>query len=207
MLIDVNLLPKKEPKNAVFLIVAILLLAVLAAAGAFFYWSVQKAESEMNQLTQELKQTRALEAAEQQKLADAEPVQEVEELQKTVEWAKQYPLKTVLLLQNMAKLLPERGFLMNFSYAEDTTVSITVQFDTSEDAAYYLKRLSDAPFVANVQLKSVAAANQGDNGSADSSPEEAADAAEGKKIAPRYLAQYELRINKEALKDEKEKQP
>jgi type IV pilus assembly protein PilN len=198
MFIDVNLLPKKEPKNVLFLISALIVLVAAIAAGIAFYMSMQKAEAQIEALTQELKQTRALVAAEQQKLENVQAMQEVQELQKTVEWAKQYPMKTVLLLRNMAKLLPERGFIMNFSYAEDGAVSVTVQFDTSEEAAYYLKLLSDAEFVSDVQLRSVTATEQQSS---------QANAAEESNVLPRYLAQYELHVNKSALKVEKEKQP
>jgi type IV pilus assembly protein PilN len=137
-----------------------------------------------------------LEVAEQQKLANVQSLQEVQELEKTVKWAEQYPMKTVLLLRKMTKLLPERGFVMSFSYAEDGTVSVTVQFDTSEEAAYYLKSLSDADFVTEVQLKSLTTME-------DKSGEENVE--EEKNVLPRYLAQYELHVNKNALKEEKEK--
>jgi type IV pilus assembly protein PilN len=196
MVVDINLLPKKEPKNVVFLISTVIVLLLVMATASFFYVSMQKAEAKINSLTQELKQTRVLQAAEQQKLANVQSLQEVQELEKTVKWAKQYPMKTVLLLRKMTKLLPERGFIMSFSYAEDGAVNVTVQFDTSEEAAYYLKLLSDADFVTDVQLKSLATMKE-------KSDEESIEAE--KNVLPRYLAQYELHVNKDALKQEKEK--
>jgi type IV pilus assembly protein PilN len=196
MFVDINLLPKKEPKNVVFLISAAIVLVVVIAGAFVFYMSMQKAEVKINSLTQELKQTRALQAAEQQKLANVQSLQEVQELEKTVKWARQYPMKTVLLLRKMTKLLPERGFIMSFSYAEDGTVNVTVQFDTSEEAAYYLKLLSDTDFVTDVQLKSLTTMEE-------KSSEESVEAE--KNVLPRYLAQYELHVNKNALKQEKEK--
>jgi type IV pilus assembly protein PilN len=196
MFVDINLLPKKEPKNVVFLISTVIVLLLVIATASFFYVSMQKAEVKINSLTQELKQTRALQAAEQQKLANVQSLQEVQELEKTVKWARQYPMKTVLLLRKMTKLLPERGFIMSFSYAEDGTVNVTVQFDTSEEAAYYLKLLSDTDFVTDVQLKSLTTMEE-------KSSEESVEAE--KNVLPRYLAQYELHVNKNALKQEKEK--
>ncbi|MBA2871617.1 type IV pilus assembly protein PilN [Anoxybacillus calidus] len=196
MVIDINLLPKKEPKNVVFLVSTVIVLLLAMATAFVFYVSMQKAEIKIHSLTQELKQMRALEVAEQQKLANVQSLQEVQELEKTVKWAEQYPMKTVLLLRKMTKLLPERGFVMSFSYAEDGTVSVTVQFDTSEEAAYFLKSLSDADFVTEVQLKSLTTME-------DKSGEENVE--EEKNVLPRYLAQYELHVNKNALKEEKEK--
>ncbi|MBA2873662.1 PilN domain-containing protein [Thermaerobacillus caldiproteolyticus] len=197
MFVDINLLPKKEPKNVVFL-VSIAIVLLFAGAMAFvFYMSVQKTETTIHSLTQELKKIRALQAVQQEKLVNAQSLKEVQELEKTVKWAEQYPMKTVLLLRSMTKLLPERGFIMNFSYAENGTVSVTVQFDTSEEAAYYLKRLSDADFVADVQLKSLTTAEE--------KSDEEKDEENIEHILPRYIAQYELHVNKNALKEEKEK--
>lgn len=193
MLIDVNLLPKKEPKNIVLLVSFLLLFALMLAGGVFFYFSVQQANEQVGALTQQLKQLRALEAAEQQKLQNVQSQNEVQELKKTVEWAQQYPLKTVRLLRELAKQLPERGFFMNFSYTEDGAVKITVQFDTSEDAAYYLKRLEASAFIADVQLKSVTTASAQNE-----------DKTEERDVLPRYLAQYELHVNKNALNEKKE---
>ncbi len=197
MFVDINLLPKKEPRNVVFLISAAIMLVVVIAGAFVFYVSMQKAEVKIQSLTQELKQTRALQAVEQQKLKNVQSQQEVQELEKTVKWAEQYPMKTVLLLRNMTKLLPERGFIMNFSYAEDGTVNVTVQFDTSEEAAYYLKLLSDADFVTDVQLKSITTTGE---------QSDEKNATEEKNVLPRYLAQYELHVNKNALEEEKGKQ-
>jgi type IV pilus assembly protein PilN len=198
MIVEINLLPKKEPKNVVFLLSAAIVTAIVVIAAAVFYVLIDRAEMQIDSLEKELKQTRALQAIEQQKLEDIQTVREIDELNQTVQWAKDYPLKMVPLLRNMTKLLPERGFIMNFSYTEDGTVTVSVQFDTSEQAAYYLKRLSDAKFIADVQLKSLSAVNTAEK----SDEQETAEA----QVVPRYLAQYEMHIRKQAL-DEKEKQP
>jgi type IV pilus assembly protein PilN len=199
MFVDINLLPKKEPKNVVFLLSIVIVTAMVVIAAAVFYILVDRAEMQIDSLEKELKQARALQAIEQQKLADLESEREIDELNQAAQWAKDYPLKMVPLLRNMAELLPERGFIMNFSYAEDGTVTVSVQFDTSEEAAYYLKRLSDAKFVADVQLKSLSAVNENEE-----NDEQQRMAAE--QVMPRYLAQYEMHVHKQAL-EEKEKQP
>jgi type IV pilus assembly protein PilN len=196
MIVEINLLPKKEPKNASVLVSVAVFAALLIAAAVVFYVLSARADEQINALTGELKQIRAMQAIEQQKQKSAQSVQEMKELHEAVQWSKNYPLKMVPLLRNMTKLLPERGFMMNFSYTGNETVTVSVQFDTSEQAAYYLKRLSDAKFVEAVQLKSVSTVNI-----TDTSAEEGME----KQVVPRYLAQYEIHIRKQAL-EEKEKQ-
>jgi type IV pilus assembly protein PilN len=197
MIVEINLLPKKEPKNvAVFVSTAVFAVLLIAAAVVFYVLSA-RADEQINALTGELKQIRAMQAIEQQKQKDAQSAQEIKELHEAVQWSKNYPLKMVPLLRNMTKLLPERGFMMNFSYAGNGTVTVAVQFDTSEQAAYYLKRLEDAKFVEAVQLKNVSAVNATDKNNGQDTEE--------KQVVPRYLAQYEIHVRKQALA-EKEKQ-
>jgi type IV pilus assembly protein PilN len=196
MIVEINLLPKKEPKNvAVWVSVAVFALFVIAAA-IIFYLLAARADEQINALTGEIKQIRAMQAIEQQKQKDAQSAQEIKELHEAVQWSKKYPLKIVPLLRNMTKLLPERGFVMNFSYADNGTVTVAVQFDTSEQAAYYLKRLEDAKFVKDVQLKSVSAVDITETNAEEGTEQQ---------VVPRYLAQYEMHIRKQAL-TEKEKQ-
>jgi type IV pilus assembly protein PilN len=195
MIVEINLLPKKEPKNAAVFVGVAVFGALLIAAAVVFYVLIARADEQINALTGELKQIRAMQAIEQQKQKDDQSAQEIKELHEAVQWSKNYPLKMVPLLRNMTKLLPERGFVMNFSYADNGTVTVAVQFDTSEQAAYYLKRLEDAKFVEDVQLKSVSAVNI-----ADTNAEEGTE----KQVVPRYLAQYEIHVRKQALA-EKEK--
>ena len=196
MITEINLLPKKEPKNVAVLVGAAVFAALLIAAAIVFYLLAARADEQINALTGELKQIRAMQAIEQQKQKDAQSAQEIKELHEAVQWSKKYPLKMVPLLRNMTKLLPERGFVMKFSYAGNGTVTVAVQFDTNEQAAYYLKRLEDAKFVKDVQLKSVSTVNI-----AETNAEEGTE----QQVVPRYLAQYEMHIRNQALA-EKEKQ-
>jgi type IV pilus assembly protein PilN len=197
MIVEINLLPKKEPKNAAVLVSVAVFTAFLIAAAVVFYVLSARADEQINELEGDLKQIRAMQEIEQQKQKDAQSAQGIKELQEAVQWSENYPLKMVPLLRNMTKLLPERGFMMNFSYEGNGTVTIAVQFDTSEQAAYYLKRLEDAEFVEAVQLKSVSAVNDTDKNNGQDTEE--------KQVVPRYLAQYEIHVRKQALA-EKEKQ-
>jgi type IV pilus assembly protein PilN len=197
MIVEINLLPKKEPKNAAVLVSVAVFTAFLIAAAVVFYVLSARADEQINELEGDLKQIRAMQEIEQQKQKDAQSAQGIKELQEAVQWSENYPLKMVPLLRNMTKLLPERGFMMSFSYEGNGTVTIAVQFDTSEQAAYYLKRLEDAEFVEAVQLKSVSAVNDTDKNNGQDTEE--------KQVVPRYLAQYEIHVRKQVLA-EKEKQ-
>ncbi|RXS86214.1 fimbrial protein [Geobacillus zalihae] len=181
MIVDINLLPRKEPRRAAGAVLAAfaVLLLLLGAGGG--YWLMERANQRLAALEGELRQVRAEQAAMEAKGKTTEQQQAEQELAKAVEWANRYPLKTVPLLRALAKQLPERGFIMNFSYAGQKTVTMTVQFDAAEEAAYYLDRLEEVHLVKAVKLTGISAS--GESGGA-----------EGETIVPRYIAQYELEL-------------
>jgi type IV pilus assembly protein PilN len=195
MLVEINLLPKKEPKNIALWFIVLTALFLAGIGSAVFYFSMQKTEQEVESLTKQIEQIKALRIIEEQKLANTQSPAAVQDLENAVNWAEDYPIKTVLLLKELAKLLPERGFMMNFAYEEAGTIHLTVQFDTSREAAYYLKALSDAEFVAEAHLTSLAAGNKNDNGSTKEN-----EVSETENVLPRYVVQYQIKVNKEVLK-------
>ncbi|MFC0297029.1 PilN domain-containing protein [Geobacillus jurassicus] len=181
MIADINLLPRKEPRRAAgaVLVAFAVFLLLLGAGGG--YWLMESANQRLAALEGELRQMRAEQAAMEAKGKTTEEQQAEQELAKAVQWANRYPFKTVPLLRALTKQLPERGFIMSFSYAGQKTVTMTVQFDAAEEAAYYLDRLEEVRLVKAVKLTGVSA-----SGESGGTEEEA--------IVPRYIAQYELEL-------------
>lgn len=188
MIADINLLPRKEPRRTGGAMAALLAVLLLLLGAGGCYWLLERVDSRQAALEAELKQVRALQAAVAAKQHDVEEQQGRRQLAEAVQWANAYPLKTVPLLQALTKQLPERGFIMNLTYADRRTVTMTVQFDTAEEAAYYLERLGAVKMVKQAKLTGV---------SANGSNEEA-----GTDITvPRYMAQYELTIGQAGKKE------
>jgi type IV pilus assembly protein PilN len=203
MLVEINLLPKKEPKNAALLFILLIAVVFAGLGSAVFYFYMQKAEQEIESLTKQIEQVKSLRITEEQKLANTQSLVAVQDLENAVNWAKDYPIKTVFLLKQLSNLLPERGFIMNFSYEEAGTIHLTVQFDTSREAAYYLKSLSDAEFVAEAHLASLTVEDKNDHNGTTKENE----TSETENVLPRYIGQYQIKVNKDVLKKlEKEEQ-
>ncbi|MGX1982494.1 type IV pilus assembly protein PilN [Thermolongibacillus altinsuensis] len=199
MLVEINLLPKKEPKSRLFLILVTVLALFCLVSGAIFYVFMGKMENRIEQLKARLDETKALRIAEEQKMSSDQWFGSAQQLEEAVKWAEQYPLETVRILRELIKLLPERGFIMNFSYQEKETIQLTVQFDTNREAAAYVKALSEAPFVTDVKLTSLTIAQQ------QESDAEQQESKIEEETMPRYIGQFQLKLNEEELrKSEKE---
>ncbi|MBE4908149.1 fimbrial protein [Bacillus luteolus] len=191
MLVDINLLPQKETKNTSKYIITGIILFIVLVLSILLIVVMNHHKSQIDQLNNELAMTRELTAIEQQKIVDFESSSSVIELENAVEWVKNYPTETVPILEHLIGLLPERGFLQALSYTGEGAVSISVQFDTNREVAYYLKSLTESDLIEAASLLDIQTQQIG------------TEEAEG--YLPRYIAQFDLTINKQAI-DELQKE-
>lgn len=189
MLVEINLLPKRERKSRFMPLLSIVVAMLLIVGATTFYVIVQRMEQQITQLKTELDQTKALRIAEEEKQKTKTNASASTQLQEAIQWAEQYPVHTVALLHELTERLPERGFLMNVSYARDGVIQLTVQFDTTRESAAYLQALKDASFIADVKLTSLTAT--------EGKTEE-----EG--TMPRYIGQFSVQLNMEEWKKQQQ---
>ncbi|MGG3957276.1 pilus assembly protein PilN [Bhargavaea massiliensis] len=189
MLVEINLLPKRERKSQLIPLLSIVVAMLLIVGATTFYVIVQRMEQQITQLKTELDQTKALRIAEEEKQKTKTNASVGAQLQEAIRWAEQYPVHTVELLHELIERLPERGFLMNVSYARDGVIQLAVQFDTTRESAAYLQALKDASFIADVKLTSLTAT--------EGKTEE-----EG--TMPRYIGQFSVQLNMEEWKKQQQ---
>jgi hypothetical protein len=184
MLIEINLLPKKVKKNfSLPIVIALLASVFILLTGSFFYYtnSLKSTAETLNADIQRLDESIRLE---QEQMQQVQATNSVLELKKAVEWAKTYPIKSVPVLQHLTSLLPERGFIQNYSYSQDGKVGLTVQFDTSREAAYYLNWLKESEWIAEANILSL-----GISGT------------EVSETLPRYIGQFEITIANDKVRE------
>jgi type IV pilus assembly protein PilN len=195
MLVDINLLPEKQKKNYIVVIIIAFLLIVFAlgATVLLLQYSHEKEQSEL--LKKQIQDTKMLVAIQEKELNGYASSTAVTELNQAIVWTEKLPIPTVFLIRQLSTLLPERGYVLNFSYTDDGNVDLTIQFDTSREAAFFLKNLNDLPYIEQVTLTSIVTS------APDDEPEikELLDV-----LLPRYIGQFELKLNKSVLKNSKE---
>lgn len=194
LLVDINLLPKKEPRNIATFIIIILSVIVLLAVGIYFYWQKTALKQALHKVDEEITVSTELLTLEQKKLTDTETMSEVEQLEKAITWTNKQPTNINYVVQQLVKLLPERGFFQSFNLSTDS-VQTTIQFDTSEDAAYYLNMLLETEWIseANLTGRSTRQIVEQDD--------EADVTAEDDEIMPRYIANYTIELDLAAVKE------
>ncbi|MEH7176382.1 PilN domain-containing protein [Neobacillus vireti] len=216
MLVEINLLPQKEPRkfNIILLIV---LLALILFVGIFYYWQIQSTKTELQNLDKQISVTKEI-AVKEEKNTDKNASQmSVSILKNAVEWANTYPIQTIPIMQHLTSLLPERGFIQSFAYAEAGTVILTVQFDSAREAAYFLDNLGDSEWVGEPTLNSltIQEPEAAESTATESTNEENADPAANQNSTPevennlnsidhylpRYIGQFEIKLNMVKIKE------
>lgn len=155
MLIEINLLPKKQPKHYLFAILLGVVLVVLIGASVYLFGMFNRDKQHVAHLERQIQSAQQLAIIEQQKQDSNEKADSFVQLQKLVDWSEKYPIKTVPLLKVLVSLLPERGFFMEFSYVSEGDVQLTVQFDSASQSAQYLDDLVHSKWIHDAKLSSL----------------------------------------------------
>ncbi|MBM7648942.1 type IV pilus assembly protein PilN [Bacillus ectoiniformans] len=206
MLIDINLLPEKERKRfPLFSIILIGLLIILTAIGAFLMYHTKQNEAELakSQLKTAVQLRETLEANINQPDTDTE---KVDQLNQAIRWADQKKVPTVPILKHLISKLPDRGFFQSLSYTDNFTMTLSIQFDTGRDAAYYLSELKSSKWIESAKMTAM-------NTSVEEGEEDAKALVEKNNALPRYVADYEIIFvpnvvkTEDPLEAEEEEQP
>ncbi|WP_052343503.1 PilN domain-containing protein [Bacillus massiliigorillae] len=216
MLVEINLLPKKEPRNYKLISISAVVIILILALSVFFYFTYDSYKKESAQLDEQIMTTKQIAGIVQSQNDAATRNDSAQQLKSYIEWSELDRVKTVPLLVHIIGLLPERGYFMNFNYVTEGTIQLSVQFDTSKEAADYLNSLSASSWITEAKLTSLATTTnpyeeeEKNKEKVDTQEQnKALTTVEGNSDAyiPRYLGIYELTINKaKALQIAKEAQ-
>ncbi|MBV7505989.1 hypothetical protein KW850_12050 [Bacillus sp. sid0103] len=158
MLVEINLLPQKEPKKIGFIITLSCLVALLLIGGAYYLWQTNSFKSNIASLERQISMIKKIAEKENKSTETVEATSSVSQLKSAIEWANEYPIQTIPVMRHLTSLLPERGFIHSFVYTEAGTVSLTVQFDSAREAAYFLDNLNESKWFEEASLSSLSAA-------------------------------------------------
>jgi Tfp pilus assembly protein PilN len=160
MLVEINLLPQKEPRKKSFFIIIAAMAVIFLSLGTYYFLQIQSTKSDIANIDSQIKMTKDLAAIEEKNANKSESELSITLLKSAVEWANSYPIQTIPVMQHLTGLLPERGFIQTFAYTEAGTVTISVQFDSAREAAYFLDNLNESEWIDDANLSSLTAKEQ-----------------------------------------------
>jgi type IV pilus assembly protein PilN len=195
MLVEINLLPQKQRRSSTIIKLFLLLSIIMLISALLNAWQVQRYKSTINSLENNIANSEQLILDLQQNM-DTVSTNSFVELSNAVEWSTNHPIKSVPVLQHLTSLLPERGFLLNYAYSDTGTISLTVQFDTKKEAAFYLKWLNDSSWVKEVKLSNLTS-SQTETSTGDLTNF----LSEENNFLPRYTGNFEITLNSEKIRE------
>lgn len=198
MLIDINLLPKKESRNIAMFIIIVTVFILLLSGAIYFYWQVTTMKQTAKQMQQEIDVTTDILTIEQKKLTEFQSMNEIEQLEKAINWTKEQPADVNFIMQHIIKLLPTRGFILDFNLSVEM-LQCTIQFDTSAEAAFYLDLLLETDWITNATLTERTTKQLEE----EEEKEEVVETTEEMDdVLPRYIANYDIYINLDSVRAE-----
>jgi Tfp pilus assembly protein PilN len=221
MLVEINLLPQKEPRKFNIVLLSVLL-GLIIIASAFYIWQIQSTKSELAILEKQISMTRETTVKQESNAVKNDSQMSISLLKDAVDWANTYPIQTIPIMQHLTSLLPERGFIQSFNYVEAGTVSLTVQFDSPREAAFFLDNLGASDWVGEPTLNTLVIEEQeeavttatetaGAMAVQGQTPEQTPTLALTTQIEsklrtndpylPRYIGQFEIKLNMVKIKE------
>ncbi|WP_053367283.1 PilN domain-containing protein [Bacillus sp. FJAT-27245] len=200
MLIDINLLPKKERKSSGIIFTGLAFALLFLAVGGFLYWQTTTLKNDIAVVENRIETTKKIAALEEAKANEVISADSASKLQQSIEWAEQYTIPSVPVMKEFTSLLPERGFILTFAYQETGELALTVQFDSSREAAYFLNNLNGSKWVKEADLSSLSAAETEQDKAAGGTGAIQAAASTSEEFLPRYTGQFQITLNKDVIK-------
>lgn len=187
MYIDINLLQQKK-KRIEWIVVSIILFVFSLICFVFLFYLHHQEKNVEQQLETNLANEFTLRQAEQQNIDVI--MSDKEQLASLVEWANTKPVPTVFLLLHLSQSFPEKGFIKLFTYtSNDSVVTMTTQFESNAEAAYYLTTLKSSPYIVEAKLLTL-----------ESTVLDNPAVSETQQFQPRVEANYEIIVDTEGLK-------
>lgn len=193
MLVDINLLPKKEKKKSYIWLFFIVFIAIVALGSVYFFHLYSNQLATKQKLQTQLTNVKVEKVTLESKAMKSESENAEEKLTAAIKWADENQYSTYSFLRKISSLLPERGFIMDFAFQNDGVASLSVQFDSTRESAFYLTSLSKADFIKNAELVNIQAEKL-----------ESDTVVDDNEVLPRYTANYQLQVDTNKFKQEEE---
>lgn len=172
---------------------------ILLVAGIVIFWQGYTQGNQLKSLKNQIFAVNKLAETEKAKQTNtAQASASLTQLEAAVKWANEEPLKSVPVLKDIDSLLLQRGLIQTIAYTEAGTVTLTAQFDTSQDAAYFYKTLLDSKWISEAKLSSLTVSELKQTKTIDSEQT----TSDQSQYIPRYIGQYQITLNRDYINQE-----
>ncbi|MBS4194831.1 PilN domain-containing protein [Lederbergia citri] len=187
---NINLIPPRKKKSYFLFYSFLIIFIVTILFSSILFLQIQAKKDHILSLEKERQQIQKLVEIENSKLNEAQITSSTDILYETITRVEKDRIDAVPLLSHLISLLSERGFFESIDYQLDGDVQLSVQFDSSRDAAYYLHELLQSSWLTDAKIISITAKEEIED----------ANNKEHENVL-RYTASYQLSLNKAYIKE------
>lgn len=155
MLIEINLLPKKEKRSFFLLISSITVLVLGLLAGIWLTIYLLSMQDKIEYTNQEITMAQLLKTTLEQQLNQGSDYAAVQMYQDLVQQLEQQELPVTSFLKQLVSLLPQGAKYQSYVFNPDGTIHLSVNFSSMDEISNYLYQLSAYPLTQEVKLNSV----------------------------------------------------
>ncbi|MGG4410384.1 fimbrial assembly protein [Niallia taxi] len=199
MLVEINLLPKKEPKKSAMLVWVLAAAGLAALLAGLFFWQYTNDKKKLDSVEESLVLNNKIAESSQASIKNYEESDSAKDLKTAITWAEEQKVDNVFILKQLTAILPDRGFIQELEVSEKQKVTLNVQFDTKSAAAYYLNSLLQYSWIDEAVLVDSKSTDILEGKVSDQIDEAIERLKEGH-IEPRYFATYEIVFNGAGIK-------
>lgn len=191
MVADINLLPKQQNEGSSSRMLILILIIVFLGLGAATYVKMQQINLQTTDLSKQLAVAKVKVETQQKTAVSTTSTVTGVDLEKSAKALADGQVKLLPVLIKMTSFLPGRGVFVSFVYKDPNIITAEIRFDDKQAAAYYFSRLGSEPWIQEAKLSSIKAQDVQGQGQqqVNSNP------------TPRYIAQYDLVVNKDKVKE------
>jgi type IV pilus assembly protein PilN len=185
MNLEINLLREKPKRHPIFRILIYVLVAVILVSGSYTYLMYSTYAGQISTLETKIKAAEDERLAIQTQINSMQASSSIDEYAQDVNTIEAIHFSSVGILNDFVKLLPERGYFIDYSFSEDGIVYIYVKFDTLPEMSVYTDGLSTLPYVTGVRLDDIEIKEltNGDN-----------------EVLPKYYVEFAINLDLETVK-------
>lgn len=199
MLVEINLLPKKEPKKSAMLVWVLAAAGLAALLAGLFFWQYTNDKKKLDSVEESLVLNNKIAESSQASLKNYEESDSAKDLKTAITWAEEQKVDNVFILKQLTAILPDRGFIQELEVSEKQKVTLNVQFDTKSASAYYLNSLLQYSWIDEAVLVDSKSTDILEGKVSDQIDEAIESLKEGD-IEPRYYATYEIVFSAAGIK-------
>jgi len=199
MLVEINLLPKKEPKKSAMFVWVLAAAGLAALLAGLFFWQYTNDKKKLDSVEESLVLNNKIAESSQASLKNYEESDSAKDLKTAITWAEEQKVDNVFILKQLTAILPDRGFIQELEVSEKQKVTLNVQFDTKSASAYYLNSLLQYSWIDEAVLVDSKSTDILEGKVSDQIDEAIESLKEGD-IEPRYYATYEIVFSAAGIK-------